>query len=382
MEKKWQEKNLRVALVHDFLVQIGGAEKVLEAISEIFPEAPIYTMLYDKEKLGQMFAKRDIRSSYLQNFPRFLRRRYQWLAPFFPVIPETFNLRDFDLIISSSGAWSKGIVTKLETKHIAYVHSPMRFVWDYKDAYLKEKRVRNSIIKRLFFSYLRIWDRMAADRPDYLIANSKYTQKRITKYYRRQSSVIYPPVADLADKLIKKDQDQSSQESAKIQENYFLTVCRLSGYKKVDVIVKAFNELRLPLVVIGEGEQLNYLKKIAQENVKIVAWQSDESLAAYYQNARAFVFAAEDDFGIAPVEAMSFGLPVIAYRSGGALETVVENETGIFYDSQKAEVLTDAVRRFLESESKFNSDGIRKWAKNFSKESFREKIIEYINKVI
>jgi len=172
------KKDLKIALVHDFLLYQGGAERVLKVLSEMYPEAPIYTLLYDKEKMNRMFEGKDIRPSYLQKFPKFLKKHYQWLLLFFPVVPETFDLREYDLVISSSGAWSKGIVTKLNTIHVAYLHSPMRFVWDYNERYLKKP----SIFTRFVFNYLRIWDRMAADRPDYLIANSKYTQKRIEKY--------------------------------------------------------------------------------------------------------------------------------------------------------------------------------------------------------
>ncbi|HAV11861.1 MAG TPA: glycosyl transferase [Candidatus Moranbacteria bacterium] len=366
-------KKIKVAIVHDFLVQRGGAERVLESISEMFPDAPIYTLLYDKEKMRGMLEERDIRPSYLQKLPKFLRKRYQWLLPFLVVIPETLDLRDFDLIISSSGAWSKGIVTKLDTVHVAYIHSPMRFVWDYNERYLKEKKVRNSMLKRLMFSYLRIWDRLAAERPDFLIANSKFTQSQIAKYYRRESAVIYPPVEISA---------SASKKSSEKIKDYFLVVSRLSGYKKTDVIVEAFNKLGLPLVVIGEGEQEKHLRNIAGENVKILSWKADEELAEYYRGARAFVFASQEDFGMAPVEAMCFGVPVVAYRSGGALETVVEGVSGEFFDAQTPEVLADGVRRFLEKENSHDRDEIKRSAEKFSKERFKEEFGTYIGRIL
>ena len=347
-----------MALVHDFLFYPGGAERVLEVLCEMFPEAPIYTLLYDQEKMRGKFKDREIHTSFLQKFPKFIRKRYRYLLPLMPTAPETFDLREFDLVISSSGAWSKGIVTKLNTIHIAYLHSPMRFVWDYNERYLRtnnQQPTTNNFFIRLLLSYLRLWDFEAAKRPDYLIANSVYTQERVKKYYRRDSTVIYPPVAKSeipaspAGGLNPKSEINSKFkiQNSKITD-YFLVVSRLSPYKKVDLVVEAFNKLELPLVVIGEGKQYKYLKKIAKDNIKILGWQSDEKIAEYYRNARAFIFPSEDDFGLTAVEAMSYGTPVIAYRGGGATETVIEGVTGEFFDAQTPEVLSDAVRRFME----------------------------------
>ena len=387
------KKDLKIALVHDFLLYPGGAERVLKVLSEMYPEAPIYTLLYDREKMSVEWGSKDVRPSYLQKFPKFLRKHYQWLLPFFPVIPETFDFREYDLVISSSGAWSKGIVTKLDTKHVAYIHSPMRFVWDYNEKYLKEINKKPSIFTRLFFNYLRIWDRMAVDRPDFLIANSKYTQNRIKKYYRRDSEVIYPPVdpigvlnvqgvIDVQDDQLEQAQRLNKRGDKAIERDYFLIVSRLSPYKKVDIAVEAFNKLGLPLVVIGQGKQEKYLRKIAQSNVKILGWQDEKNVQEYYRNARAFVFPCEDDFGIAPVEAMLHGLPVIAYRKGGALETVIEGQTGEFFDAQTPEILADGVRRFMENKNKYDKEFIKKHAGAFSGERFKREIGEYINKVM
>jgi len=412
MEEK-KDKKLKVALLHDFLLYPGGAERVLKVLSGMFPEAPIYTLLYNQENMGEMFAGKDIRPSYLQRFPKFLKKHYQWLAPFFPVVPETFDLREYDLVISSSGAWMKGIVTKMSTTHIAYLHSPMRFVWDYNERYFQEKGKSPSIFKRFFLSYLRIWDRLAGDRPDFLIANSIYTQKRIEKYYRRQSTVIYPPVSSNQENL---DMDSSLRECnhskqsralrsylfatppradrddgrdveaeklmPKKLESYFLVVSRLSPYKKVDVVVEAFNKLGLPLVVIGQGQQEKHLRKIAKDNVRILGWQTDEVTRQYYEKARGFIFPAEDDFGLTAVEAMNFGVPVIAYRKGGAKETVQEGVTGEFFDAQTPEVLADGVRRFLDNEDKYDKEVIKKRGGEFSKERFEKEIREFIEKVL
>jgi glycosyltransferase involved in cell wall biosynthesis len=393
-----QIKDLKVAIVHDFLVQNGGAEKVLEVIAEMFPEAPIYTLLYDKEKMYGKFEGKDIRPSYLQKFPKFLRHRYRWLLPFCMVAPETFNLREFDLVISSSGAWAKGIVTKLNTIHISYIHSPMRFVWElnHNSQFTTRNSIRGFFVK-LLFNYLRIWDRLAADRPDYLVSNSKYTQERVKKYYRRDSNVIYPPVEIKSKIQNPKSQinsppkaDQSLAENfnppaggqnSKIT-NYFLIVSRLSPYKKVDLVVKTFNKLGLPLVIIGEGRQEKYLRKIAGKNIKILGWQNEENLRKYYSNARAFIFPAVDDFGITMVEAMNYGIPVIALRKGGAVEIIQENITGEFFNSQTMEILADAVRRFIKDEKKYDQEEIKKRAREFSKERFIKEFGEYIDSVI
>lgn len=372
-----QFNNIKVVLVHDFLLYPGGAERVLETLAEMFPEAPIYTLLYDKEKMRGKFSNREIHTSFLQKFPRFLRKRYRYLLPLMPTAPETFDLRDFDLVISSSGAWSKGIITKLNTIHIAYIHSPMRFVWDYNEKYLKEKSNLSLLTShflplKLLLSYLRLWDFEAAQRPDYLVANSRYTQERIKKYYRRESAVIYPP-SPLT------PSPTGRGWLGEPGEGHFLVVSRLSPYKKVDLAIEAFNKLELPLVVIGEGKRYKYLKKIAGKNIKILGWQSDEKLSEYYQNARAFIFPAEDDFGLTAIEAMSYGVPVIAFRKGGAAETVVEGATGEFFDSQTPEVLADGVRRFMEKENSYDKEVIKKRAGEFGKEKFRKEFLEFID---
>jgi len=378
-ESKNALKKLKIAIVHDFLVQYGGAERVLEAISEMFPEAPIYTLLYDKEKVINSFGNKEIRTSYLQKFPKFLRKRYQWFLPLFMIVPETFDLRDFDLVISSTGAWSKGIITRLNTVHISYLHSPMRFVWDYSGKYFSENtKHKFQITKfflRLLLSYMRMWDKLASERPNYLIANSKYTQERIQKYYRRDSVVIYPPAFDES-RIINYRLSNSSREN---EGKYFLIVSRLSPYKKVDLAVEAFNKLGIPLVVIGEGKQKKYLKRIAKKNIKIIGWIDDEELGGYYGNARAFVFPADDDFGMTMVEAMSHGVPIIAYKKGGALEIVQEGKTGEFFSAQTPEVLADGVRRFIAKEGSYKKEDIINRAKEFSKERFKRELEEFIN---
>ena len=403
-----KENKLKIAIVHDFLVQYGGAERVLEVLSEMFSEAPIYTLLYDKEKMSAQggpalgwsdrFAKREIRASYLQKFPKFLKKRYRWLLPFFMVVPETFDLREFDLVISSTGAWSKGIVTRLNTIHISYLHSPMRFVWDYNEKYLKEEK-KGCFLTRILLSYVRMWDKLASERPDYLIANSRYTQERISKYYRRDSIVIYPPAFNESDKSLCHSErakrveesnedlgirslDYVSRRHSARDDKYFLIISRLSPYKKVDLAIEAFNKLGLPLIIIGEGKQKKHLQKIAKNNIKILGFMDDQKLSEYYANARAFIFPADDDFGLTMVEAMGYGVPVIAYKKGGALEIVKEGKTGEFFDAQTPEVLADGVRRFIAKENDYKSEDMTNRAKEFSKERFIRELNEFLEKTI
>lgn len=369
-------QDLKVALVHDFLNQWGGAERVLEALQEMFPEAPIFTLLYDPAKMRGKFEGADVRTSFLQKFPKFLKKRHKWLLPFLPTAPETFNLRDYDLVISSSGAWSKGVIVKPKTIHVCYCHSPMRFAWDWNEKYLGEQELgkKRKIFARLLLNYIRMWDKAAADRPDFFIANSKYTAARIKKYYGRESAVVYPPVG------MGKFEIESRETRDAISNSYFLIVSRLSPYKKIEVAVEAMNKLDLPLVVIGEGDPkyVKYLKSVAGPKTKFLGWKSDEKTREYFANCRAFLFPGEDDFGITSVEAMSFGKPVIALGRGGATETVIEGETGEFFDEPAVEVLADAVRRFQQNEKNYDPAKIHEQARKFSKEKFAENIKKMI----
>ncbi|MFZ2193017.1 MAG: glycosyltransferase [Candidatus Moraniibacteriota bacterium] len=364
------KKELKVALVHDFLVDFGGAERVLAVLSEMFPDAPIYTLIYEKKNAPKWLLKKEVRTSFLQKWPSFLKKRKKWLLPILPVAPETFNLRDFDLVISSSGAWSKGIITRLDTMHIAYLHSPMRFVWDANNEYLHQQK-KGGIIN--FFvgyikNYIRIWDYTATERPDYLIANSLYTQERIRKYYKQEARVIYPPVSVI----------RNSETNTSKQEDYFLVVSRLSPYKKIDVIIEAFNKLELPLIIVGTGSQEKYLKSIANKNIKFLGFRPDNKLVEIYARARGFIFASTDDFGIAPVEAMAFGIPVLAVRKGGVREIVIEGKTGEFFDTTTPEVISDGVRRFQENEKNYDREFIRKRAAEFNKERFKKEMEAFI----
>ena len=373
------KKELKVALVHDFLTQLGGAERVLMSLSDIFPDAPIYTLIYDEKIIEKKFKNKEIHASFLQKFPACLKKRKKWLLPLLPVAPETFNLRDFDLVISSSGAWSKGIVTRLNTTHVSYLHSPMRFIWDMNGEYLYEKSTFPCVrfFTRFILDYIRVWDKVASDRPDYLIANSVYTQERIRKYYGRDSKVIYPPVAGVGFESFDSKETENKKEDY-FEGKYFLIVSRLEGYKKVDAAIEAFNKMELPLLIVGTGSQEKYLKSIAGKNVKFAGFVPDGKLGTIYQNARAFIFPGVDDFGIAPVEAMAHGVPVLAIRKGGIKEIIIEGKTGEFFEASTPEVIADGVRRFIDSEKGYDGEFIKKRAMELSEDRFKENIKEYL----
>ncbi len=326
----------RVAIVHDFLLYPGGAERVLLAIMALFPDAPIYTLLHDPRgmaPLAQYFAHRTIRTSFLQSLPL---RRPAALLPLLPTAPEAFDLRDYDLVISSSGAWSKGIVTRSCTTHVAYIHSPMRFVWDENIRYARQRLGRQpGMVMRRLFSRLRIWDFEAAQRPDLLVANSAYTAARIKKFYRRDARVVYPGVRPCA-------------HAAPARTERFLTVARLSAYKNVTLIADVCARHNLPLDIVGAGRMLRMLRRrYAATCVRVHGYVSDARLATFYAQARALIFAAEEDFGLVMAEALACGTPVIAYGRGGAREIVTPGVTGEFFMAQTPEVVADSLRRFL-----------------------------------
>ena len=422
---------MKVVLVHDYLIRFGGAERVLLELCQMFPEAPIYTFLYDEQKMSFWFPSERVQTSFLQKFPKFWRARHKYLLPFLPVAAESFDLREFDLVISSSSAFAKGVVTRPKTVHISYCHNSARFLWDYSFEYLGQQNLGTwrKIIIKILMSYLRLWDRAAAQRVDYFVANSKATAARIWKYYRKEAKVIYPPVQmpewlDLASDSQKCLSDEAGSESgfqkckifpseenftrqtsslfpaksggtlpaprferfeshisSPAEKGYFLIVSQLTPYKKIDVAIEAFNKLALPFVIIGEGPQEAYLKKIAKSNVQFLGWQPDEVVAKYYQNCLALIFPGEDDFGMAPVEAMSYGKPVLAYKASGAMEIILPGITGEFFEAPVPEILADGVRRLRENLPRYSPLVIRKWAEKFSTERFRREMMDFIGEL-
>lgn len=371
-----ENKSKKVALVHDFLVSYGGAERVFEVLCELYPEAPIYTLLADPAMTSQHFKGRDIRTSWLGKMPRFIQKRYRLFLPFFPAAVESLDLREFDLVISSSGAWSKGIITRLHTTHIAYLHSPMRYAWDYHESYLQElgARGRRSILTRMLMSYLRIWDKQAAERPDILIANSIFTQERIAKYYRRESQLIYPGGLSLSEK-----RDLPQVTTGK--KDYFLVVSRLTRSKKVDAVIDAFNKLGLPLQIVGTGPEEKRLRKMAGKNIEFSGFVADAELVEMYRGARALIFPSEEDFGMVAVEALSFGTPVIGLEYGGLREIVTEGMTGEFFHAAAPEIIAEGVRRFLEKEGTYDEQVMKQSVERFTKECFVQEISGVISKL-
>jgi glycosyltransferase involved in cell wall biosynthesis len=358
--RKTKKVSKKIALVHDFLVKNGGAERVLKVLAEMFPKAPIYTLIYDEKACGGNFPKERIVPSHLQKTHKYLGHRL--LAPLYPHAVEKWDFSEFDVVITSSNSYAHGIVTNTNTEHISYYHSPMRYAWDWTNEYRDENDLKGikGALWTMFLKKLRLWDRLAAERPDTVLANSKNVAERIKKYYRRDSKVIYPPVDLKRFKLNKKSED------------YFLIVSTLTPYKKVDLAVKLFNKLRRRLVIIGDGPQKDYLKGIAGKYVEILGFKDDEVVKEYLENCRALIFPGEEDFGITPVEAMACGKPVLAFGKGGVKESVVAGKTGEFFDEQTLESMEDALTELLDKH--YKPEVCRKQAEKFSREVFEKKI--------
>ncbi len=360
---------MKVALIHDHLAQDGGAEKVLKVLADLYPQAPIYTLLYEKKQVDKYFSDRRIETSIIQRLPGGIRH-YQWYMPFMPMAVEFFDLRHYDLVISDASAFAKGVITSADTLHICYCHTPTRYLWDYTHQYINELRYNKYFKKAisLVLNYIRIWDRQAADRVDAYIANSKTVKNRIRKYYKRDAVVIYPPV------------DTDKFKISDKQGDYFLIGGRLAPYKRVDLVIKAFNVLGLPLKIFGSGVDSNRLRKLAgnNENIEFLGRVDRDELAGLYGGCQAFINPQEEDFGITTIEAMACGRPVIAFRKGGATETVIEGKTGVFFDMQTPEALVDAVNRFRELN--FDASAIRAHAEKFSTERFKRELKDFIEK--
>jgi len=357
---------LRVAIVHDYLNQLGGAERCLDAFHELFPDAPMYTLVYDEKKLPHLKTW-DIRPSFLQYFPG-MKSHYKYYLPWFPFVVKTFNLRKYDLIISISHAWVKGVSTH-GVPHISYCLTPVRYAWDLYEEYLAYEYIP------LFFKMmmpflarlLRRWDRKHAKRVNHFIAISDTVARRIEKYYNRSSTVIYPPVDTTFYKI----------DPTVKREDFYLTVSRLKAYKRIDIIIEAFNALGLPLVVIGDGSELKSLQARAHSHVQFLTDLNDDEVRNYYRRAKGFIFAGHEDFGLVNAEAQACGLPSIAYDEGGSSEIVQDGVSGVLYPAQTKESLMRAVHAF--EGMTFDSERVRAASLRFERECFKEHIRSFIN---
>lgn len=367
---------MKVAIVHEWLTVIAGSESCFKEFAQIYPEADIFVLVSTNESLVKLnIDPSRVTNSFIQKLPK-AKTKWKNYLPLFPYAVEQFDLSEYDLIISSSHAVAKGVITNANQIHICYIYSPIRYAWDLYHQYLDEANLKSGLkgfIVKQVLHYIRRWDRSTANNVDEFIPISKYIEKRVWRTYRRKSyKVIYPPVAVNEFKLKEE------------KEDFYLTASRLVPYKKIGLIVEAFALMpNKKLVVIGDGPEFDKIKKEAKENVQIMGYQKFEVLKDHMQRAKAFVFAAEEDFGIIPIEAQACGTPVIAYGKGGSLETVngsfvneelTENTTGIYFKEQEVNSLIDAVEYFEKNTQHFNPVKVRNFALNFSRELFVENI--------
>lgn len=362
--------NLRVAIVHFWHINRTGAERVLESIADIFPQADIFMMVMNPASIHPSLKKHKITTSFLQKFPG-VRRYHRKLMPLFPLAQEQFQLDDYDLVISSEAGPAKGVLTRPSTCHICYCHTPMRYVWDMSHHYRSSAPFGR--LGRALYSisshYMRLWDYASAARVDYFVASSRNSAARIRKYYRREANVIYPPV------------DVAAFSPSAAREDFYLVVGRLVSYKRVDLAIAACNHLSRRLVVIGQGEQMQALRRMAGPTISFLGSQSDEVVREHYRSCRSLLFPGEEDIGLTPIEAQASGRPVIAYGRGGARETVIgfeasngfhpDKSTGIFFAEQSVNAMVEAMRSFEAVESQFSPSFIRAQALRFDAAEFK-----------
>jgi glycosyltransferase involved in cell wall biosynthesis len=356
---------MNVALVHDHLNQIGGAERVVLAMHHIWPDAPLYTLVHDKNKVGDFFNALEINPSFIQKFPLALShlRWYLWAMP---TAVESFNLSGYDVVLSSASAFAKGAIAAPNALHICYCHTPTRYLWSDSHTYVGEVGGGALIQKILPFILhrLRMWDYLASQRVDYFVANSQFVAERIKRYYNRESTVIYPPV------------DVHGYPKYR-RGNYFVLLSRLRPYKKVDIAIRAFNRLNMHLVIAGDGEERKHLERIAGPNIHFVGNVDEQTKKILLARAAGFIHPQEEDAGIAAIEAMAAGTPVIAYLAGGAKETIIQDMSGMFFEEQTWQSLADTIIRF--KRVTFDHNHIREHAQQFSRERFMSEIKTFVH---
>jgi glycosyltransferase involved in cell wall biosynthesis len=359
-------RSLRVALVHDYLNQAGGAEKVVEVFAEMFPGAPVYTSVYDRDSMPDVWKSLDVRTSFMQRISP--RMKYaKAMLPFYPAAFELFDFSEYDLVLSSTTTFAKAVLTRPETCHICYCNNPTRLLWMYHE-YLRFERLPPGArgLLPMITSPLRVWDFAAAQRPDYFVAGSYNASRRIAKYYRRESDVVQPPI------------DASLFCQSDRHDDYFLVVSRLQAYKRIDLAVEACNRLGLPLLVIGTGPDEARLRRLAGPTVRFLGRVPDEDVRSAFAHCRALIFPGEEDFGLTPLEAQASGRPVIAYARGGALETVREGDTGLLFREQTVESLTETLEAFRDDD--FDGLSLRRHALKFDKHAFKSKLFSVIER--
>lgn len=375
---------MKVALIHDYIKEYGGAERVLEVLHEIWPEAPVFTTVYLPQFLGphkDRFKDWDIRTSRFQNFPYI----YKLISPLRLLAPwyfDNLDLREFDVIITSAtGAYFPNLIVRpAGSLHICYCHTPPRYLYGYPTARNWQNSVLGRFAAGFFNHFLRQWDFVAAQRPDYFVANSNEVKRRIEKYYRREATVIYPPVDNKItnDKLQITNKTQISK--SKIKKEYYLTGGRLARAKRIDLAIEACNKLKVPLKVFGRGfaDYGEELRRISGPTIEFLGEVSEDELVALYQGAKALIYPSEqEDFGIMPVEAMSTGVPVVALNQGGVKETVVSGKTGVFFDKPVVNSVVDAIKRV--NKLTINPDDCIEQAKKFSKDRFKKEMQDFIS---
>lgn len=355
---------MRVALVHDWLNGMRGGEKILEVLCELFPDAVVHTLLLDRARLSPTIAGMEIRASLLQRLP-FSRTHYRYYLPLFPHLVERFDLRGFDLVISTSHCVAKGARAPRGAPSLCYCLTPMRYVWYFGDEYFGRWGWKRALTKPAF-AFLKRWDISSAARVDRWLAISETVAARVKKIYHRDAEVLYPPV------------DAGFYTPGGGAGNYHLVVSALVPYKRLDVAVRAFNELRLPLKIVGEGPERARLEALAGPGIEFLGWRTNEEIRGLYRGCRAFIFPGEEDFGITPLEVQACGRPVIALGRGGALETVIPGETGIFFDAQEPAALAAAVRRA--ERMRFDPAAARLNAERFDRPIFKERLARWIER--
>lgn len=355
----------RVAILHYWLTNYRGGEKVLEQLCELYPHADIFTHVLDRDALPTSLATRKIKTTFIQKLPN-ARKWYRYYLPLMPLATEQIDLRGYDLIISSESGPIKGVISDPEAVHICYCHTPMRYAWDMCHEYQDKIKFPFGLLGKFGMHYLRLWDRLGADRVDYFVANSSFVAKRIAKAYRRPSVVIPPPV------------DVDAFDHTQSREDFYLCVGELEAYKRVDLAIEAFNSLNKRLVIIGNGTEREALEKISGPNISLLGRQPDSVVAEHYARCKALIFPGVEDFGIVPVEAMAAGAPVVAYKRGGALDTVVEGVTGIFFPQPTQASLQDAVHKIEENIAGFDPEVIRQHAEKFGINRFRCEVRSFV----